>query len=105
MDWRPRGAPHQAGSLQSTQTCYVESSLASEFPREVVFERELQLESVALEAVREVLAPAPLELTAEHHVRRRVMEQVPQHVVAAVERVRRLRVAVVDVLHRITECA
>ena len=58
------------------------SSLASELVREVVLERELHLEAVALEAVGEVLAAAPLELAADHHVRHRVVEQVAERVVA-----------------------
>src|SRR6187397_2925128 len=82
-----------------------ESLLASELPREVVFERELDLETVTLESVREVLAPAPLQLAAEHHVRRRRVEEVAERVFSDAESVRSLSVGVVVVLERIADRA
>src|SRR5262245_40178389 len=82
---------------------YVLSSLTSELGREVVLERELQLDAVAMEAVGEVFAAAPLELAAEHHVGHRGIKKITQRVLAGLERVRRLRVSVVDILAGIAD--
>src|SRR4029079_5704552 len=80
-------------------------SLPSQFPREVVFERELQLEAVGVEAIGEVLPAAPLQLDAGHHVRHRRIENVAERVLAVLERVGRLAVAVVVVLPRVADAA
>src|SRR5262252_609362 len=84
---------------------HVESSLASELHREVVFERELNLQSVAVKTVRVVLPAAPLELAADHDVGSRVVEDVAERVLPGLERIRRLGVGVVVVLPRIAERA
>src|SRR6476619_7798892 len=84
---------------------YVLSSSASELPREVVFERELDLEPVALEPIGEVLATAPLQFAAHHHVRGRIIEHVTKRVLADPEGVRRLPIGVVVVLPRIPDRA
>ena len=55
--------------------------------REVVLDRELELEVVHVEAVAVVLAPAELELAARSSVLRRVNEQVHERVVADVKRI------------------
>ena len=64
---------HDGDERSRRRACFddVDSSLSSKFPREVVLERELHLDAVALESVREVLAAAPLEFAADHHVRHR----------------------------------
>src|SRR5262245_31197101 len=80
-------------------------SLSSKLPREVVFERELDLETVAVEPVREVLAAPPLELAADHRVRHRVVEQVAECILSILEGIRRLRIGVVVVLARVADRA
>src|SRR6185436_1041945 len=78
-------------------------SLSSELPREVVLERELHLDPVAVETVGEVLASSPLILPADHHVRYRRVEQITEEVLPGLERVGSLAVSVVDVLARIAD--
>src|SRR5688572_28926516 len=88
-----------------SERCTFVITLPSELVREVVFERELQLQPVAVEVVQEVLASSPLELRANHDVRDRVVEQVAEHVLARLERVWRLTIRVVDIHPRVTERA
>src|SRR4051812_41866828 len=78
--------------------CRGEPRLASELGRKVVLERELQLESVGTETVREIRPSSPLQLGADHRIRHRRVEQVAERVLAGLERGGRLSVCVVDVL-------
>src|SRR5262249_42969766 len=70
---------------------------------EAVLERELQAVVVDRETVGEILPARPLELAADHHVLDRRAEQVRRRVLADVERIRRLRVAVADVDARVAD--
>ena len=79
------------------------TKLASKLVREVVLERELQLEPVGAESVREVGPASPLQLNAGHRIRHRRVEQVAEKVLAGLECVGRLSVAVVDVLAGIAD--
>src|SRR4029453_17700053 len=90
---RPRPRPEAAGRHVPS---YEPSSLASQRKLEVVLGRELDPEVVRSEAVPEVLALAPLDLRPEEDGRRRVIQDVGERVLPLLERVVRLRVAVVD---------
>src|SRR3954466_9155620 len=96
--------PRPTGRRARNVVC-MDSWLSSDLVREVVLERKLHLRAVALEAVGEVLATAPLKLAAEHHVWYRSAEQVAEKIVAAPVCVGRRVIGVVDVGHRVTECA
>src|SRR6186997_2615573 len=104
--WRwPASRRRRRSGRRRACVCFEPAWLSSELLREVVFERELHLETVAVEAVREVLAPPPLQLAAEHDVRRRIVQEVADKVVPTPVSIRRLRIAVVDVGHRVAERA
>src|SRR5262245_33260080 len=83
----------------------MDSWLASNFVREVVLERKLQLHAVAMEAVGEVLPASPLEFAAEHDVWHWGAKQIAEDIMAAVVGVRCLAGGVVDVGHRVAERA
>src|SRR5262252_1686630 len=97
--WRPP-RPGRAAICASHVEKF-ESSLTSYLHTEAVFQRELQPEIADRETVGEVFAVDPLKLAAHHHVLRRSTEQVDERVLAVLERVRRLGVAVGDVHARV----
>src|SRR4029078_4377881 len=109
-DWAwGRGARGNSASAATTRAearpvlrvCRV--ILASKFPREVVFERELQFEPVAVEPIREVLSAAPLQLAPDQDVGRGIVEDVAERVVPAPEGIRGLTVGVIVVLERVAD--
>src|SRR5262245_39174794 len=71
----------------------------------VVLDRELKAHVVGSEAVRVVLAITPLQLATPHQVIDRVIQQVDDCVLSAMERGRRLGGAVVNVDHRVADRA
>jgi hypothetical protein len=73
-------------------------NLAAKSACEVVFERKLQLVSVAMKTIGIVLALAPLEFPAHHDVGHGVEDNVAQSVLPHLEGVRQLAVRIVDIL-------
>src|SRR5436189_5696241 len=105
--WTGEAVFESPGTATSASTARIIRfiSLSSELVRAVVLERELHLQPIALEPVREVLAAAPLEFAAHHHVLGRVIQKVSECVMAHPEGVRRLAVGIVVVLHRVADGA
>src|SRR6267142_4817932 len=76
-----------------------------ELLREVVFERELQMKVVRLEAIQEILSFAVDQFAADHDVVDGEKQDVARGIMAAMESVRFLPIRVLDVQDRVSDRA
>src|SRR5688572_22520339 len=79
--------------------CY----LTPEFQRVVEPGGELQTKIIGTEIVECIAPLAPLEFAAHHDVGGRVIQQVDQSILSALERVGRLTIGIVDVEARVPD--